>query len=366
MPGSVKTEAVVLRSLRYGEADRILHLYTPQRGRVGAIAKGVRRAQEPLRRAPRAVLSPAPGAPRGPQRAADGDERRDRHRPRAAARGRPRARQRRARVRRRRAPVRDHRAASWRLRAAVQRARAARRATPSQATHANQLAFRLKLLLAAGLAPQLAACAGVRRGRAPRRPSRAPPAASSAARCEATGFPLGEEAHTFMTGALGSPLAEAPARRRARAAPGRAGDRRDRRAPRARRWRLRPRSLPAAIGSRAMGDAAAGTKWVYDFTEGSREMRDLLGGKGANVAEMTRILGAERVPAGFTITTEACVAYMERPIASPTGWTARSTRRSPGWRSSAGKTARRPRGPAARLRALAARASRCPACSTPS
>jgi pyruvate,orthophosphate dikinase len=51
-------------------------------------------------------------------------------------------------------------------------------------------------------------------------------------------------------------------------------------------------------------------KWVYDFSEGSREMRDLLGGKGANVAEMTRILGAERVPSGFTITTEACVEYM--------------------------------------------------------
>src|SRR3954467_1330913 len=53
-----------------------------------------------------------------------------------------------------------------------------------------------------------------------------------------------------------------------------------------------------------------GTKWVYEFSEGSRGMRDLLGGKGANVAEMTRVLGAERVPAGFTITTEACVAYM--------------------------------------------------------
>ncbi|MBS1677893.1 MAG: pyruvate, phosphate dikinase [Actinobacteria bacterium] len=52
-------------------------------------------------------------------------------------------------------------------------------------------------------------------------------------------------------------------------------------------------------------------KWVYDFSEGSRDMRDLLGGKGANVAEMTRILGPERVPAGFTITTEACVAYMD-------------------------------------------------------
>ncbi|MDP9188313.1 MAG: pyruvate, phosphate dikinase, partial [Actinomycetota bacterium] len=55
----------------------------------------------------------------------------------------------------------------------------------------------------------------------------------------------------------------------------------------------------------------AETQWVYDFAEGSREMSELLGGKGANVAEMTRVLGAERVPAGFTITTEACVAYMK-------------------------------------------------------
>src|SRR5215213_1624407 len=39
-------------------------------------------------------------------------------------------------------------------------------------------------------------------------------------------------------------------------------------------------------------------------------MRDLLGGKGANVAEMTRVLGAARVPSGFTLTTEACIAYL--------------------------------------------------------
>src|SRR3954452_17412158 len=52
------------------------------------------------------------------------------------------------------------------------------------------------------------------------------------------------------------------------------------------------------------------TKWVYEFSEGSKDMRELLGGKGANVAEMTRILGTDRVPGGFTITTEACVAYM--------------------------------------------------------
>ena len=61
------------------------------------------------------------------------------------------------------------------------------------------------------------------------------------------------------------------------------------------------------------------SKWVYDFAEGSREMRDLLGGKGANVAEMTRVLGADLVPAGFTITTEACVEYMRADRAEPDG-----------------------------------------------
>jgi pyruvate,orthophosphate dikinase len=64
---------------------------------------------------------------------------------------------------------------------------------------------------------------------------------------------------------------------------------------------------------------AAATQWVYDFAEGSRDMRDLLGGKGANVAEMTRVLGAGRVPAGFTITTEACVAYMRADRDLPGG-----------------------------------------------
>src|SRR5215204_845050 len=48
-------------------------------------------------------------------------------------------------------------------------------------------------------------------------------------------------------------------------------------------------------------------------------MRDLLGGKGANVAEMTRVLGPERVPSGFTITTAACVAYMRGDRVEPAG-----------------------------------------------
>jgi pyruvate,orthophosphate dikinase len=52
------------------------------------------------------------------------------------------------------------------------------------------------------------------------------------------------------------------------------------------------------------------TKWVYLFSEGSKDMRDLLGGKGAGVAEMTR--AGMPVPPGFTITTEACREYYRR------------------------------------------------------
>ncbi|MFF8711051.1 pyruvate, phosphate dikinase [Streptomyces sp. NPDC015184] len=52
-----------------------------------------------------------------------------------------------------------------------------------------------------------------------------------------------------------------------------------------------------------------GQKFVYDFTEGNKDLKDLLGGKGANLAEMTN-LGLP-VPPGFTITTEACKVYLE-------------------------------------------------------
>ncbi|MBR1664061.1 MAG: pyruvate, phosphate dikinase, partial [Ruminococcus sp.] len=52
-------------------------------------------------------------------------------------------------------------------------------------------------------------------------------------------------------------------------------------------------------------------KYVYQFTEGNATMRELLGGKGANLAEMTSIFGKDRVPQGFTITTEACTQYYE-------------------------------------------------------
>ncbi|MBO1336900.1 pyruvate, phosphate dikinase [Streptomyces sp. VRA16 Mangrove soil] len=55
--------------------------------------------------------------------------------------------------------------------------------------------------------------------------------------------------------------------------------------------------------------ANEGAKFVYDFTEGNKDLKDLLGGKGANLAEMTN-LGLP-VPPGFTITTEACKVYLD-------------------------------------------------------
>src|SRR5213083_1918556 len=58
------------------------------------------------------------------------------------------------------------------------------------------------------------------------------------------------------------------------------------------------------------------TKYVYDFSEGNRDMKDLLGGKGANLAEMTNM--GLHVPPGFTATTEACLDYL-RTGAFPEG-----------------------------------------------
>ena len=52
------------------------------------------------------------------------------------------------------------------------------------------------------------------------------------------------------------------------------------------------------------------TKFVYDFHEGDTTMKDLLGGKGANLAEMTNM--GLPVPHGFTISTGACLTYLDQ------------------------------------------------------
>ena len=164
MAGPVKTEAVVLRSMRYGEADRILHLYTPAPRAGGRDRQGRAPRAQPLRRAAGAVLPAADRAARRPRRAADGDGRADGRRPCAPAR-RTRARSTRPRARatrwggcsRRQSRIR----ACSTCCAASCRCSTSRRAGARDGARrrAGALAFRLKLLLAAGLAPQLGACA---------------------------------------------------------------------------------------------------------------------------------------------------------------------------------------------------------------
>ena len=103
------------------------------------------------------------------------------------------------------------------------------------------------------------------------------------------------------------------------------------------------------------------SKWVYDFSEGSREMRELLGGKGAGIAEMTRVLGAERVPAGFTVTTEACVEYMNADKQEPEGMAEQVAEAlGASGEADAGKRLGDPR-TRCWCRCAQARASRCPA-----
>jgi DNA repair protein RecO (recombination protein O) len=205
----VKTEGVVLRSLRYGEADRILHVYTSDRGRLSAIAKGVRRSRSRfggrleqfshvalVLHEGRSDLLTVTGA--------------DSVRPHARLRTDGAAIDAAARacdaVGRLFETTEPHPEVFHLLLNEL----ALLDADPANATHANQLAFRMKLLLAAGLAPQLGACAtcGEREHL-----SGFSGAAGGVvcASCEGGAFPLGEEAHGFMVGAIGRPLADAPA-----------------------------------------------------------------------------------------------------------------------------------------------------------
>ena len=194
--------------MRYGEADRILHLYTPDRGRLSAIAKGVRRAKsrfggrlEPCFRlnmvlhegrsdlltvtaaetiAGHARLREHGAALDGAARACDAVGR-------MFADGEP------------------HRGVFNLLCNQL----ALLDAHPERATHGNALAFRLKLLLAAGFAPQLSACAGC--GEAEHLVGFSGAAGGVVcSACEASAFPLGQEAHDFLVAALGRPLAQAP------------------------------------------------------------------------------------------------------------------------------------------------------------
>ncbi len=208
MPGPLKTEAIVLRSMRYGEADRILHLYTPQHGRLGAIAKGARRSRsrfgarlEPFFQV-RAVLHDG----RGDLLTVTSVDT-------VATHGR----------------VREHAGtldAAARACDAVGRLFETTEPHPEvftllanelallnsdglQARPANALAFRMKLLLAAGIVPHLGACAACGESEHLRGFSAAAGGVVCNS-CEAAAFPLDEECYQFMVGVLGRPLADAP------------------------------------------------------------------------------------------------------------------------------------------------------------
>jgi DNA repair protein RecO (recombination protein O) len=209
MPGPVKTEGVVLRSLRYGEADRILHIYTADRGRVGAIAKGVRRTRsrfggrlEPFSRVRlmlhegRSELLTVTGA--------------DTLRPHARLRERADAIDAAARACDAVGRLFETPEPHPEVYNLLCNELALLDDDPQAARHENALAFRLKLLVAAGLAPALGGCAQCG-GHEDLVGFSAAAGGMVCGACEAGSFPLGQEAHDFMAGALALPLAQAPA-----------------------------------------------------------------------------------------------------------------------------------------------------------
>ena len=208
MAGSVKTEGIVLRSFRYGEADRILHLYTPNRGRLSAIAKGVRRARSRFggRLEPFFQLQLVLYEGRSDMLTVTSAETMAGHRHLREDGRALDAASRACDAVGRLFDDGDPHAGVYHL---LANELTLLDADPGKATRANALAFRLKLLLAAGFAPQLAACAscGEREHLAGFSGAAGGVVCSA---CEASAFPLEQAAHDFLVGALGSPLAAAP------------------------------------------------------------------------------------------------------------------------------------------------------------
>jgi DNA repair protein RecO (recombination protein O) len=220
MPGSYKTEAIVLRSIRYGEADRVLHLYSATRGRINAIAKGSRRPRsrfggrlEPYfrldlilheGRGDLATVTSAATVAAHPELRSSGPALM------AAARGCD-------------AVLRlcDSEEANppaynllCRYLALLDGQEPPSGVSPfpivdGAAGQATALAFRLKLALAAGFSPELGSCARCGESDGLIGFSGAAGGVVCAA-CEGGGFELSPEAHRFMVEALGQPLTAAP------------------------------------------------------------------------------------------------------------------------------------------------------------
>jgi DNA repair protein RecO (recombination protein O) len=201
-----------MRSIRYAEADRILHLYTPARGRMGAIAKGVRRASSRFggRLEPFFRLTLELHEGRGELLTVTGAQTIDAHpRLRADARCLDAAARACDAVGRLFETPEPHPAVFNLLCRELALLDEQAGGERSELGLGGALAFRLKLLLAAGLAPQLAACASCGEQEHLVGFSGAAGGVVCAA-CKAGSFPFGQDAYKFMTAALASPLSEAP------------------------------------------------------------------------------------------------------------------------------------------------------------
>jgi DNA repair protein RecO (recombination protein O) len=208
MPGSFKTEAIVLRSIRFGEADRILHLYSRERGRIGAVAKGVRRPKsrfggrlEPLFRVAlvlhegRGELSTVTSVQTVHAHATLRDSREPLARATQACEAVLRL-----------FDSAEPNAPAYNL---LCHQLALLDARPEAATRGQMLAFRLKLLLAAGFVPELGSCATCgEREHLGAFSAGAGGVVCSA--CEVGSFPLDQPAHSFLVEALARSLGEAP------------------------------------------------------------------------------------------------------------------------------------------------------------
>ncbi|MCB0827794.1 MAG: DNA repair protein RecO [Solirubrobacterales bacterium] len=210
MAGNFKTEAVVLRSIRYGEADRILHLYSRESGRLGAIAKGVRKPRSRFggRLEPFFRLSLVLHRGRGDLHTVTAAETVESHaRLRSSARGI--------------AAAGDACGAVLRLLDGAEpndpaynllcRYLALVDEDPEAAVAGlpGMVTFRLKLALAAGFSPELSGCS---RCGADDHLTAFSGAAGGVVcpTCEANSFPFSGEALRFMVDALGRPMSEAP------------------------------------------------------------------------------------------------------------------------------------------------------------
>jgi DNA repair protein RecO (recombination protein O) len=211
MSGSFKTEAVVLRSIRLGEADRVLHLYSAGRGRIGAVAKGVRRTRSRFggRLEPFSRVSLILHEGRGELQTVTSAQTVDAYpRLRGSAASLEAAASACGAVLRLLDSAEANPPAYNLLCRYLSLLDDAERIVEASAV-AGRLAFRIKLALTAGFAPELGGCARC----GDREHLSGFSGAAGGMVCEACGgegFPLSEEAHGFMVSALGRPLSELP------------------------------------------------------------------------------------------------------------------------------------------------------------